>query len=186
MSSPAVLSRSPGNEAGRRFGRVTAILAAAMFLATGCAHYQLGTGAELKYASIYVEPVRSEALIPQSTALVGTQVREAFIRDGRIRLAASAAEADLVLQIVLAKYEREIATVRPDDTGLARRYDITMTAKATLTDNRAGKVLFADRNLAARRGVFTDGGQIPAEYQNLPVLAEDIARRAVGAVLDTW
>jgi hypothetical protein len=157
-----------------------------MILAAGCAHYQLGTGAELKHASIFVEPVRSEALIPQATAIVGTQVREAFIRDGRLRLAGSAADADLVLKIVLARYDREVATVRPDDTGLARRYDITLTAKATLTDNRAGKVLFENRDLSSRRGIFTDSGQIPAEYQNLPLMAEDIARRALGAVLDTW
>lgn len=154
--------------------------------AAGCAHYRLGTGATPAFASLYVEPVRIEATLPQAQAIVSTHLRDAFIRDGRLRLTGSAAEADAVLHLVVASYGREVATVRPDDTGLARRFDITVAARATLTDRRTGRVLFADRPLQAKRGVFTDSGQNQAEYQNLPLLAQDLARQAVHAVLDTW
>lgn len=155
-------------------------------IAAGCSHYRLGTGSNPSFQSVFVQPVRIEALIPQAQALIGTQVREAFIRDGRVRLARSADEADTVLQLVIDGYSREVATVRGDDTGLARRFDVTLQARATLVDRRTGNRIFSDRPLKAQRGIFTDSGQTQAEYQNLVLLAEDIASRAVHATLDTW
>ena len=155
-------------------------------LLCGCANYRLGTGSTPGFGSLFIAPVKVEALIPQAQVVVGTQLRETFLRDGRVRLVGSADEADAVLSIVLARYERAVATVRPDDTGLARRFDVELTARATLTDRRTGRVIFADRPLVARRGVFTDSGLVPAEYHNLPILAQDLARQAQQAVLDTW
>lgn len=155
-------------------------------LLTGCAHYQLGTGSKPSFSSLYIEPVRMEASIPQAQALLTTQLRNAFMRDGRLRLAGSADEADAVLRITIAGYRREVATQRTDDTGLARRYNVLLTASATLQDHRRPQPLFTDRPLEVQRGILTDSGQVQAEYQNLPLLAEDLARRAVHAVLDTW
>ena len=153
---------------------------------TGCAHYQLGTGTTQKFSTLFIAPVASEALIPQSQVLVTTQLREAFIRDGRVSLVNSAAAADAVLQVTLTGYDRKVSVARPDDTGLARRFNVTLRAQATLTDNRSKQIYFAKRPLAAERGVFTDSGLVPAEYQDLPVLAEQLAGKAAHAVLDTW
>lgn len=155
-------------------------------LSSGCANYQLGTGSTPGFRTLFIEPVRVEALLPQSQVVVGTQLRETFLRDGRVRLVGSAEEADAVLRLVLDRYERAVATVRPDDTGLARRFDVELAGRATLTDRRTGKAIFENRPLVARRGVFADSGLVPAEYQNLPVLAQDLARQAQQAVLDTW
>ncbi len=153
---------------------------------SGCASYQLGAGGQLTFSTLFIEPVRVDALIPQAQAVIGTQLREAFLHDGRVRLVNSAGEADAVLALTIDSYDREVATVRPDDTGLARRFNVRLSATATLTDRRAGKELFAKRPLAATRGVFTDRGLVPAEYQNLVLLAQDLARQARQAALDTW
>lgn len=176
----------PGWRRTIRAAGIRTLLATAGLLSAGCAHYQLGSGRPPEFQTLFIEPVRVEALVPQSQVVVGTQLREAFLRDGRIRLVGSADAADAVLSIVLARYDRAVATVRPDDTGLARRMDVELAARATLTDRRSGRVIFADRPLVARRGVFTDSGLVPAEYQNLPLLAQDLARQAQQAVLDTW
>jgi hypothetical protein len=40
--------------------------------------------------------------------------------------------------------------------------------------------------LTAKRGVFTDSGLVPAEYEGMPLLAEQLASEAAHAVLDTW
>jgi len=152
----------------------------------GCAGYQLGTGSTPKFATLYIAPVASEALIPQAQALVTTELREAFIRDGRVRLVNSADAADAVLTVTLAAYNRTVAVSRPDDTGLARRFDVNLTARATLADNRTKQPLFSQRPLEAKRGVFTDSGLVPSEYQALPLLAGLIAAEAVHAALDTW
>ena len=155
-------------------------------LLAGCSGYQLGTGARQKFSTLFVAPVASTTLIPQAQVLVTTQLREAFAKDGRVTLVDSPAEADAVLQVTLSGYDRAVAVARQDDTGLARRFDVSLRARATLTDNRTKQVYFAERPLLAKRGVFTDSGLVPAEYQALPLLAEQLATGTLHAVLDTW
>lgn len=153
---------------------------------SGCAGYQLGTGSSPKFATLYVAPVTTEALIPQARELVTTQVREAFLKDGRVKLVDSPTEAEAVLHIALTGYDRVVAVSRPDDTGLARRFDVSLRAAATLTNERAKEAYFTRRPLTATRGVFTDSGLVPSEYQALPLLAEQLAKDVAHAVLDTW
>jgi hypothetical protein len=84
------------------------------------------------------------------------------------------------------EYRRDTTVARADDTGLARRFDLVLRARATLTNRKTGQVLFADRVLEAKRGAFTDSGQLQSEYQALPLLADDLAQAALSASLDTW
>ena len=168
---------------------------------TGCAHYQLGTSGTLSFRSIYVEPVKDSANIPQATALFSTQLRDALLRDGRVTLATSPDAADAILQVDLRRYGRRVATVRPDDTGLARSFDIEIEAICTLHDNRSGKTLFEKRAVNATREIFTSDAaterapnaqpifvsrQLQAEYQTLPLLASALADRVAHTTLDVW
>jgi hypothetical protein len=137
-----------------------------------CSSYHLGTGAAVKFTSLYIAPIKTEALIPQAQVLVTTQIREAFIRDGRVKLVGSPEAADAVLSVTLVNYSRSVA--------------VSLQARATLLDNRTKLPYFSERPLDAKRGVFTDSGLVPSEYQALPLLAELIAREAVHAALDTW
>lgn len=180
-----------GSFAALRMTKLRILLAALCSLCSvlgfsGCANYQLGAGGTTKFSTLFIAPVASEALIPQAQVLVTTQLREAFSRDGRLRLVNSAADADAVLQVTLTSYDREVSVSRQTDTGLARRFDVTLQARVTLTDNRTKQALFTHRPLKAIRGVFTDSGLVPAEYQTLPLLAELLAKEATHAVLDTW
>jgi len=159
---------------------------AALLGTAGCSHYQLGTDAKLGFATLAIEPVTVKALIPQSAPIFSTQVREAFIHDGRVAVVDASAAPDATLSIVVKTYDREVATVRPGDTGLARKFVITVNAEATLRDNRAGKDLFTARPLVLKRQLYTDSGQNQAEYQLLPLLAQDLAEKAKHAVLDVW
>lgn len=159
---------------------------AAWLGSTGCSHYQLGTGAKVSFATLAIEPVTVKALIPQSAPIFSTQVRETFVRDGRVTVVDSSASPDATLSLVVKTYDREVATVRPGDTGLARKFVITVTATATLHDNRSGQNLFTDRPIVLKRQLYTDSGQNQAEYQLLPLLAQDLAAKAAHAVLDVW
>lgn len=162
------------------------VAVAALLLAAGCANYQLGTGAKLSFHSIYIEPVANKTLLPQSQALVSTRLRETFARDARVSLANSADAADATLTVVLTEYHREIAAAREGDTGLARKFNITLGATCTLREARGGRIIFADRPVRAMREVFTDGGQLQSEYQTLPLLAEALAAKIAHAALDGW
>ena len=125
------------------------LLLAGIFLA-GCSHYQLGTGAEPKFRTLYVEPVANKTMLPQSRAPLSTQVREAFARDARVALANSADDAQATLAVTITEYRREVRAVRQDDTGLARKFDLTLTATCTLR-TRDGQVVFENRAISAQR-----------------------------------
>lgn len=155
-------------------------------LLAGCAHYRLGTGSAPAFRTLFVEPVVNKTLLPQAEAVVSARIRESFLRDPRVTLAPSAAAADAVLVVVINDYHREVAAGRQDDTGLARKFNVTLGAACTLRDNRSGQSIFEGRQIVAVREVFTDSGQLQAEYQTLPVLAEVLAGKIAHAALDTW
>ena len=152
----------------------------------GCANYRLGTGATPSFATLYVEPVANQTLLPQGQAILSTQIRESFLRDGRVTLVNSAEQADATLTITISDYHREVAAGRADDTGLARKFNVTLGAVCTLQDRRNGKAIFTLRPVQAVREVFTDSGQLQAEYQTLPLLAEALAVKVLHATLDVW
>jgi hypothetical protein len=155
-------------------------------LLAGCAHYQLGTGAAPAFRTLYVEPVANKTLLPQSQPLVSTRLRESFARDARVQITGSPNAADATLTVVINDYHREIAAAREGDTGLARKFNVTLGASCTLRDNRTGKLIFENRPVVAVREVFTDSGQLQAEYQTLPLLADALAVKVVHAALDVW
>lgn len=153
---------------------------------SGCSNYRLGTGGKVTFHTLHIAPVVNETQSPQTVAIVSTQIREAFLHDPRIILVNTPEEADATLTVRLLEYSRDMQTALRADTGLARKFDITLDAEATLRDNRENKAIFEKRKVQAVRQVFTDSGQLQAEYQNIPLLAEVLARNVVSATLDVW
>jgi hypothetical protein len=153
---------------------------------SACSHYQLGTGSQPSFRTLYVEPVENKTLLPQASALLTTQLRETFLRDGRVSLVNSPAAADATLTVVIQDYHREVAAVREGDTGLARKFNLILGATCTLRDNRTSNSLLAARTITATREAFTDSGQLQAEYQTLPLLAESLSAKIAHASLDVW
>lgn len=172
----------------------TLCLAALLGLSlTGCSHYRLGTEGKLAFTTLYVAPIENEAGLPQITALFSTQLRETFLRDARVTLVDSPAGADATLTVSVARYARVGATGRLDDGGLARKFNFTVTAVCTLTDNRAGTRLFEKRAIEVTRQFFStptptsrESDQLQAEYNLMPLLADALADRVAHATLDVW
>jgi hypothetical protein len=162
-------------------------------LFAGCTHYQLGTEGKLSFHSLYIAPVENKARLPQAVAVVSTQLREAFIHDGRVTVVDSPADADATLTVSLSNYNRDVTSARPDDTGLARKFNLNLAAVCTLRDNRGGTVLFDQRVVNVEQQIFTtatlqqaDSDQLQAEYQALPLLASSLAQKIAHAALDVW
>jgi outer membrane lipopolysaccharide assembly protein LptE/RlpB len=181
------------------FRRLAALLLLALSLVgTACSHYRLGTGAQRDFDTLYIAPVATRGVLPQSTALLSTQIREAFLRDGRVRLVNTPEEADAVLHLELDSLRREALTRLPSDAGLARKFGLSLEAQATLRAPDQGKTWFADRRLRVERQIFTEDGsasgpaslqalqQIQAEHAITPHLGQALAEQVRAAVLDTW
>lgn len=153
---------------------------------SGCSSYHLGSGGKLTFKTIYVAPVVNESNLPQAVAVVSTELREAFLRDGRVSLVNTPDDADVILTVKLLKYSRASAASQSTDTGLARKFDLTLNAEASLRDNHQGKFLFEKHKVEAVREVFTDSGQLQSEYQTVPLLAETLSKNILNAALDVW
>jgi hypothetical protein len=151
-----------------------------------CSHYQLGTKAKLAFTTLYVAPVENHAMLPQAQAIIASEIRDALRKDGRVTLVASPETADATLKVTLTRYEREVAAASATDTGLARKFALNLRASCTLTDNRAGKPLFTNREIRVSEDAYVDSGQLQSEYQALPLLASKLAGRVAHAVLDVW
>lgn len=160
----------------------------AVALLPGCSHYRLGTGGNVSFHTLYVAPaVNENSNLPQAVAVVSTQLREAFLHDSRVILVNTPEEADATLTVHLVKYARKVMANQSNDTGLARKFDITLDAEATLVDNHTHKPIFEKRKVQAVRQIFTDNGQqLQAEYQNVTLLAETLAKNVRSAALDVW
>jgi Lipopolysaccharide-assembly len=168
--------------AGVAVGTLVALLA---LLGAGCSGYQLGDPATLPFASIHVAPPVNASLAPQAAALVGASLTRALDRSGRVTIAAENS-ADALLALTLVDYRREVAAERSDDTSLARKWRVTLTAECTLTRRSDGHAWFTRRSVHAFDEVYVDSGLVPAEYGNMPVLADRLAQEVAREVLGAW
>ena len=162
------------------------LVALALAALTGCSHYQLGTDGQPGFSTLYIEPVKNKTLLPQAHAVIGTQLRAAFERDGRVTLVASPEAADATLRLSVRDYHRDVTSLQEADTALARKLTLTLAVDCTLRDRRTGQALFTERTITSQRDAFVDGGQLQSEYQTLPLLAEALAKKVAHTVLDVW
>jgi hypothetical protein len=156
------------------------------FGAGACSHYQLGTDHTPAFRTLYLEPVANRTHLAQSQPILARELRQAFIRDGRVRLVNSPSNADAILTVAITEYFREVAAAREDDTGLARKFNLTLGVTCSLQGNRPGANGWENRTVRTQREAFTDGGQLQSEYQALPLLAEALAKKVLHATLDAW
>lgn len=159
------------------------LLALVCVIGTAGCQYKLGSGSPRVLDSIAVKPVLNDTHVPQFEPLLDGQIREKLL-EGGMRIVPESA-ADAILQVRVTGYERDLSSVRSDDSGLALSYGLRMKAEVTLT--LANGDLLLDRvPVEIHREAFVESGAQVAEYQTLPVIARDLAERIRRRVMDTW
>lgn len=162
---------------------------------SGCKSYQLGHPAELPFETIYIQPAKNDSFAPQAQALVSAQVRDAVIRDGRLKLIADQSEADAVLFMTLTDYTRRAGARRQDDTERAQNFDLSLRVRLDLYDQKNGNYYFKGRTVQARTTGYQNNpfrsapetqSLIQSEYNAMPRLARDLGRKAADEVLSVW
>lgn len=161
-----------------------AILGAVGLLLQGCAHYQSGSGAVLPFNSIEISPVTNNSQAPQVTQVLNHDLRETFIRSGKVQVENSDAQTRLVVDLI--GYDRETIATNSQDTGLARKYAITLTANCSLLDLTREAPYFSNRKVRATLDVFLDSGQTQAETQAIPLLSKKLSEAIATEVLQVW
>jgi hypothetical protein len=166
-------------------------------LISGCKSYQLGNPTELPFDSIYIKPVTNDSFAPQAQALISSQIRDIFIHDGRTKLVTSSEAADAVLIVNLTEYKRHAAARRSVDTTMAANFSLTLSAEVSLFNQNKGEYYFQERmiqkssnayveDLYASPGDSQTQGFLQSEYQAMPRLTRDLARRIADEVLNPW
>ena len=164
---------------------------------SGCRSYHLGHPSELPFESIYIRPAANDSFAPQAQALISADVREAFIRDGRVKVLASEEDADVVLLINLTEYNRSPGARLTDDTVQAFDFDIKLKSKVSLYDQNKGRYYFQNEMIEADTNAYT---QTPyraagspntqtyhlAESQAMPQVTREMARRIADRILSVW
>lgn len=150
----------------------------------GCAHYQPGDGSAPPFTSLQIAPVTNLSLAPQANAVINNDVRQAFLRDGRLRLSPHDGEA--LLNITLDKFTRSVAATSSTDTALARKYNLSFVAKCDLVDQTTGNPFFEGRTVTVSLDIFLDSGQTRSETHAIPLLSKKLASKIADAVLQVW
>ena len=91
---------------------------------------------EGKSSSIFVQVVKNDSSMPQSSGVVSRAIREEFLRRGTFELVHSAEEADLVLRINLREYGKSPEVFRSEDTLLAAGFNLEAGATVNLYSSR--------------------------------------------------
>lgn len=163
----------------------------------GCKSYQLGSPVELSFRKIYVKPVSNDSFAPQAQAILSSQIREVFIRDGRLQLVTNEEKADAVLLANLTEFKRRAAARRDDDTTVASDFDLFLTAEVSLFNQNKGDYYFENRELTESSNAYVQNPYLDpsiaqsqdllqAEYQALPRITRDLARKIADEVLSPW
>ncbi len=153
-----------------------------------CANYRLaGTGRPLPFDSICVPPVKNISYAPQVAALLSNAVINELSRVPNLSVE-NADEADAVLEIKIVDYIRRTVATQGRDTELAAASSLELIASCTLKNLKTGEVIFSDRKVRARNVVYTldSNDQIGEEYQNMPILARELAVRIKDTVIGIW
>ena len=172
------------------------VIFTAVFI-SGCNSYQFGNPVELPFESIYIKPVTNDSFAPQATALISSQIRDIFIHDGRTKLVTSSEAADAVLIVNLTEYRRRAAARRSVDTTVAAGFSLVLTAEVSLFNQNKGDYYFQERIVRKSSNAYLNAPYdttattqsqdfLQSEYQAMPRITRDLARRIADEVLNPW
>jgi outer membrane lipopolysaccharide assembly protein LptE/RlpB len=169
----------------RRF--LAPLLGALTLALSGCLGYHLGptNGTSAGARSIQIDPFVNKTLQPGLVDNTMNSLRKNLQQDGTYRLDTHE-EGDIVLTGVITSYSRSTLSVNPTDVLTAVDYQITMTARITARDRITGKIIL-DRPVTGTASLSAGNDLTSAERQAIPLLTDDLARRATAMLVDgTW
>lgn len=141
----------------------------------GCRYHTGYPVANTSIKTICVLPTKTEAIVPQMSALLTRQIRENLIRNG-IALGAEDT-ADAVLEMSITTYGRSVGSVDEADTDVAKTLSLNASVKCSLRNRLAGDYYFKNQSLSASLSINANTSAQAIEYQRLPQLTEKLAQK---------
>ncbi len=151
----------------------------------GCAGYHVGPVTKTSFHSIAVPMFRNETLRPQLEAQISNGIIQRLQQDGSLQIE-SQSRADVVLIGTIFRYDRIALRTLRSDTGIPREYRISITVRVEARDRRTGETVLKPTEVEGKTDVLIGEDQQSAEMQALPLLADDIAKRVAGLLVESW
>ena len=154
-------------------------------LMAGCLGYRIGPVLKADYRSVAVPMFKNQTLQPQIEAQITGAILKRLQADGTLRVE-SEPNADIIVRGEIIRYYRhQLRSVR-EETGVAREYRITITSHITVQDKQTGEVIRGPTKVTGSAETFIGIDQQTAEFQALPLIADDLARQVVDLLVESW
>lgn len=149
-------------------------------------HYSTGTGSRLPFTSIYIEPIKNDALVHHIRATLDAQIRKKIATHPKVLLLNAIDRADVCLAVKISDFQQYVATTMPDDTIRARSFTLEITAKCSLYDRKTQTYLFKDHVVTASIDVQAVGDYQWNKTKSLPQLSDKLAEKIYDVVCKPW
>lgn len=170
----------------RDCGSLISVFIGCLVFVSSC-RYQPGAS-EGKSSSIFVQVVKNDSSMPQSSGVVSRAIREEFLRRGTFELVHSAEEADLVLRINLREYGKYPEVFRSEDTLLAAGFNLEAGATVNLYSSRRKTFLIENHVIRANASTLRQGvTEQPKDRQPSAALARQLGVKIANLVANhSW
>ncbi len=162
------------------------VCAIGVLLLASCAGYKLGptNGLAAGEKRIQITPFLNHTFQARLGDAVTTAVRDEIQRDGTYRLATHG-DADIIVTGELTHYNRHELNFEPHDVLTVQDYRVSVIARITARD--VGTGITTNWTNTAYTLVRVGSDLTSSERQAMPVLAEDLAKRVTGSLVDgSW
>jgi hypothetical protein len=151
---------------------------------TGCASYQLGptSGQVAGAQSITLIPFPNQTPEPSLSPYVASAMRRQIQSDGTFTLDTKR-QGDIIVTGNIISYQRVGVSFQPGDIITVRDFELRMSAQIKAVNRRSRKVIL-DKAVTGTTIIRAFNDLASSERQALPLLAEDLARRATDLLVD--
>jgi len=170
----------------RLSSRIAVILAVlGCVLTAGCMGYRVGPVLKADYRSVAVPMFKNKTYKPQLEAQITNGIIKRMQTDGTLRVD-SEAGADVIVNGDIIRYNRLALRLSKQDTKVPREYRLVITVHVKAHDRRTGKVVLKPTDVSGSADMFIGSDLQSAEYQALPLVADDVARQVVSLLVESW
>jgi hypothetical protein len=169
----------------RLFHAIPLVLAGALLLTGGCAHYRFRSSVPEELRTVAVPVFENASGYPEIDAVVTQYVLREFQREGTFKISPMDSASLKVLgkltktQLTPLNYDRNYGS-------RASEYRYALEAEITLVERGTGKLLLDAVPVKANTTFLTHGDMLTGMQDAYPRIAKELARAIVDAVLAQW
>jgi Lipopolysaccharide-assembly len=154
-------------------------------LFSGCMGYRVGPVLKADYRSVAVPMFKNKTLKPQLEAQVTNGIIRRLQSDGTLRVD-SLENADIVLDGEIVSYRRTRLRALQTEASTPREFRVYIDARVEAHNRVTGKIILPPTIVTGSADTFIGDDLQSAEFQALPLIADDLARQVVSLLVESW